>query len=326
MNPLGFAYENVTGVKDYKASAVIVTGRGNRYHGDFQIARSNGVEVYAYLIPVAMDPSPNPIDLGFFMGDYKKVPLWGTRLAKPGIPLVDISVGSIWADWVVDYIGKLILEKKFEGAFLDVLGARPWMKLAAWEMWSPAEQKKWTDGAVDLARRIHEKRMQLDPNFKIIHNNEWRLDPRGEQYCNGVCIEHHPAVVDGKPSFHANYVGKTFAKGLVKRNLVIAMNAADAQAWAKVPGATHVCAQQSYEKVEATLVPFEDVRIKELQDQLTALEVKYMDELIEHAVTTDALHKAENALVTCQDWVDRLGRKQASALRQAQDLVSILAV
>jgi hypothetical protein len=258
----------------------------------------------------------NPVDIGFWMGDYSKVPLWGTRLAQPDVPLVDISIGSVWTDYCVDYIGNLIKEDKFDGVFLDVLGWRPWMSLAAFQTWPAAEQARWTNGAVDLARRIHEKRLELNPDFKIVHNNNWQKAPQGEAYCNGVCVEHHPALVNGRPSWHANNLANPFS-GLPKRNLVIAMDAADAQAWIKVPGATHVCAQDTYLKVEAPLVPYEDLRLPELRAQVDGLKAAIQTLKVDLETASDVIKGTQEELNKAQ----ALAEKYNSQLESIREIL-----
>ena len=62
------------------------------------------------------------------------------------------------------------------------------------------ERNAWTDGAVDLVRRIDAKRRAINPNFIIVNNNIWaRSDgsTRGlaaEKYVDGVSLEHPGGV------------------------------------------------------------------------------------------------------------------------------------
>lgn len=288
MNPISFCYNSTLGVDQIQPSGLIVTGRGNRYAPEFQAARARGVIVYAYVCPIQRPVTNNAVDLGYYMGDFAAVPLWEPARTSNGFAMTDISVGSAWADWNVDYLGKLIAEGKHDGLFLDVLGFRPWMYDTGWATWSDEEKQRWTAGAVDLARRLHEKRMELNPRFELVHNNIWHTnlkdtEPLGDQYCNGVCIEHHPAtaVVNGAtvPSWHAKYVGRQFAPGLPRRVFAVAESDVDARAWAQVPGVTHVCAQTTgeYAQAKAPLVPYEDVRLPEAEAYIDRLRADLSD-------------------------------------------------
>lgn len=63
----------------------------------------------------------------------------------------------------------------------------------------------------------------------------------GERYVDGVTIEYPKPL----SPWHVNYVKKPFGNLGHRRVLVIANTRADAQAWAKVPGVTHVSDQTS---------------------------------------------------------------------------------
>ena len=147
-------------------------------------------------------------------------------------------------------------ERKVDGVFLDVLGARPW-GTSNWTSWSSTERNAWTDGAVDLVRRIDAKRRAINPNFIVINNNVWaRSDgsTRGlvaEKYVDGVAIE-HPGGVN---KYHAAYVGKTFGSLGHRRVMVIGSSADQARAWAGVKGVTHVSSQETSHYSYPTVPP-----------------------------------------------------------------------
>jgi hypothetical protein len=156
--------------------------------------------------------------------------------------LADLSVGSAWADHVVDYVEALMLERKVDGVFLDVVGARLWSTPANWASWPQSEKDAWTAGNIDLVRRLNEKRLEIDPRFIIVNNNTWARGDNvgfaGEQYVDGVCLEHHDLIESMILT-----AGKPFNSGPHRRMLVIANSDADATSWADVQGVTHVSNQ-----------------------------------------------------------------------------------
>ena len=94
--------------------------------------------------------------------------------------MTDMRPGSAWIQHVVSYIGKLMREGKVDGVFLDNVGARTWMPLAEWKTWPLKEQNLYTDGQVDLVRRLDALRRQIKPSFIIVNNSVWdRGDTRG---------------------------------------------------------------------------------------------------------------------------------------------------
>lgn len=254
-NPAGIAYSKLRNVSMYgKATGLLVTGRCNRYAEAFASARASGAEVLAYLNAVERpDQSICSLDEDFYMGDYGAVPLWpyptyGQRVLWPNHHLTDMRPGSAWILWVVTYIENLMHEDKVDGVFLDVLGARPWGTTVSWESWPLAEKNEWTDGCIDLVRRLDASRRAINPDFVIINNNVWdRGDTRGlpgEKYVAGVAIE-HPKL--GVPLWHKNYASKPFGAVGHRRVLVIARDATDARKWSStVPGVTHVSSQMYY--------------------------------------------------------------------------------
>jgi hypothetical protein len=252
-NPLGFAYSETTNVSLYgKPTGVVVTGRCNRYSSVFQTVRTKGGEVLAYLNATARpDHRVCDLDESFYMNDSGNVPLWpypsyGQRYAWPGTKFADIRAGSKWILWVVSYVEKLMREHKVDGVYLDGIGARPWGQ-SEWSTWPQFEKDKWTDGNIDLVRRLDAKRRAIDPNFIIVNNNVWdRGDSRGyaaEKYVDGIVLEHPTLYI--RP-YHKAQVAHTFSNLGHRRVFVIARTTTEARDWAAVKGVTHVSNQMTY--------------------------------------------------------------------------------
>ncbi|MET0657844.1 MAG: hypothetical protein ABW110_06765 [Steroidobacteraceae bacterium] len=264
-NPAGVAHNgSLTNVALYgKPTGLMIAGRCNRYAPVMATIRTKGAEVLAYLNPVERpDVQICALDRGFYMNNYGLVPLWpyptyGQRQQWTGSRLTDMRPGSKWVLFVVAYVENLMREKKVDGVFLDVTGARVWGSLASWDSWSAAEKNAWTDGNVDLVRRLDASRRRLNPKFIIMNNNVWdRGDTRGlpgERYVDGVTIE-HPRL--GVPAWHKNYAQKTFSNIGHRRVLVIARSTADAKLWSAVSGVTHVSDQMYYGYPTPPPVPF----------------------------------------------------------------------
>jgi hypothetical protein len=262
-NPLGLFFDNsFTNIEDYyHPGAMLVTGNCNRYDDRFQKARKAGAEVLAYLDPVEVyDHIPCKLNEGFYMGGH--VPLWpyptpGTRVNWPKTKMVDLQAGSEWSNHVVDYVSGLMREGKVDGVFIDVVGARLWSDLAQWKTWDKKEQDAWTDGNIDLVKRLDQARRQIDPKFIIVGNNLWdkgggdRHGWDGEKYVDGIVIE-HPNL----NQYHRLYAGRVFSNLGHRRVLILARSAEDAQEWARVPGVTHVGYQTKYDHPGKPLVPF----------------------------------------------------------------------
>jgi hypothetical protein len=250
-NPSGLAFSKETNVSLYgKPTGLLITGRCNRYEPEFVSARNKGAEVIAYLNAANRpDHYICALDKQFYMNNYGAVPLWpwpsyGQRSIYGNTKMTDIRKGSKWANYVVAYVEKLMRERKVDGVFLDVLGARPW-GTSNWGNWSLTERNAWTDGAVDIVRRIDAKRRAINPNFIVINNNLWSRSDKstrglpGEKYVDGVSIE-HPGTLN---AFHVNYAGKAFSTLGHRRVLVISKDATLARQWAGVKGVTHVSSQ-----------------------------------------------------------------------------------
>ena len=249
-NPLGIAFKTVTNVPLYaKPTGMLIAGRCNHNDPAFQAARQKGAEVLAYVNPIARpDHFVCALDTKFYMNDIGQVPLWpyptyGQRSPWPNTRMADIRAGSAWSNHVVKYVEGLMREGKVDGVFLDVVGVRPWSSLAEWNSWPQAEKNAFAAGNVDLVRRLDARRRAINPKFIIVANNVWEAGTQraleGERYIDGVMIEHPKPL----SPWHVNYVNKPFANLGHRRVLVVANTKADAQAWAKVPGVTHVSDQ-----------------------------------------------------------------------------------
>jgi hypothetical protein len=264
-NPLGLAYSQTTNVSLYaKPTGVLVSGRCNRYNTAFAAARTKGAEVLAYIN--AFERPDNYIcalDKAFYMNNYGAVPLWpypsyGQRYAWPGMNLTDMRPGSKWILWVVSYVEKLMRERKVDGVWLDGIGARPW-GYSQWTNWSATEKKLWTDGNIDLVRRLDAKRRAINPNFLLISNNVWGVTVSGtnpllgEQYVDGIALEHPKLWLT---AYHRGQVGHKFSNLGHRRVFVIARDATEARAWAAVPGVTHVSSQMTYKYPNTPPVSF----------------------------------------------------------------------
>jgi hypothetical protein len=266
-NPLGVAYKDTTNVSSYgQPTGMLIAGRCNRNDPAFEQARRGGAEVLLYIIATARpDTRVCALDNELYLNDVDRVPLWpypktGHRVSYPKTHITDMRPGSPWILHVVDYVEQLMRDGKFDGVFLDVTNARLRGKLAQWDSWPQEEKDIWTDGNVDLVRRLDERRRAINPNFIIVSNGYWdRGDDRGlpgERYVDGIMLE-HPKTGARQAIENA---GKPFSDLGHRRVLVIARDAESAQAWAKVRGVTHVAVQDGagqYAHPNPPAVPFE---------------------------------------------------------------------
>jgi hypothetical protein len=263
VNPFGIAYNSTAGVSQYgHPGGLLIPSDCNRDAPAFATARANGAEILAYLNPVSVpDSSFCELSDEFYMGDVRDVPRWpypsvGRRIHYPDTHLADLRKNSAWSNYVVNYIADLMRQDKVDGVFLDVLGARLWTTLANWDSWPQWEKDAYTDGAIDLVRRLDIKRREINPRFIIINNSVWdRGDSRGfagERYVDGVSREHPSHASE----FQRNYVKRAFGNGKHRRVIVIARNTEEAIAWKNTQGVTHVSNQMTYSQVTAPPVGF----------------------------------------------------------------------
>jgi len=262
-NPLAFYWgKDLDNIDAYsQPGALIVAGNCNRYDPKFAAARKAGAEVLAYLNPIEVyDRIPCELNEGFYNGGGDRVPLWpfpqpGMRINWPKTHMTDIRAGSDWSNSVVEYVVNLIREGKVDGVFLDNIGARMWSKSADWRSWPKQEQDAWTEGNIDLVRRIDKARREINPNFIVVTNNVWHRDDQmgfaGEQYVDGVVLE-RSAMND----WHTKYAGKPFSNLGHRRVLVVSRTKAEVEGWARVPGVTHVSFQPFYGFTAKPLLPF----------------------------------------------------------------------
>jgi hypothetical protein len=273
-NPAGFYYNDhsdapYTNIDDFKhPTAMLITGRCNRYNAHFKDARDAGAEVLAYIDPVDIRDSPSTCQAEFFTGAQ----LWphkdksgNYRTAYKKTKLADLSVGSSWADAVVAYVEKLMREGKVDGVMLDVVGGMLWGKLANWSDWPPSEKIEWTNGNVDLVRRLNDSRKRINPSFIIVNNGRWTTDGKtspdpnvvyaGEQYVDGIVIEHHPTTNVMAVKFAGRTYGNAGAGFEHRRVIVISRTLSDAQAWTGITGVTHVALHpDGYDHAEPPVV------------------------------------------------------------------------
>lgn len=293
VNPGGLAYVNNTNAATYGASStMIITGRCNRYDPTFQAARAKGCELLAYLDFMERPDAPIcALDETFYMGNSATVPLWPfltngfnsppnlpagqNRVNSAGNHMTDITVGSTWVTFGVNYVIALMKEGLVDGVFLDVIGARLFSSGATganWGLfpgagdWLAAEMLAWTNGCVDIVRQLDAARRAINPGFLIVNNNLWTGDTAaaglaGEPFVDGVCLEHHPY----SSTANVNYAGKTtFATLGHRRMLALCTNnatengvtipvSAEVAAWAQAQGVTNVFNQQSYVTLSSPL-------------------------------------------------------------------------
>jgi hypothetical protein len=282
-NPLGFFYNTTwRHIDEYMhPTAMLVTGRCNRYDTHFAQARAAGAEVLAYLSFVEMpDVAPCTLDTGFYTVNGGRPALWpfptpGARIDYKNNHMLDIRAGGAWSDAVVAYIEQLMREDKVDGVFLDVHGARLWSHSADWNNeypkhdgsdadnalppspdWTQAERDQWTQGNVDLVRRLDQSRRAINPRFIIVNNNTWAgadpLGATGEQYVDGICLEHH----DITASMVAE-AGLPFGNGKHRRVLIIANTDEAVPQWTQVDGVTHISNQRPLTVAEQSETPNE---------------------------------------------------------------------
>lgn len=262
-NPAGFSYVKTTNLSPYsRPTGMLIAGACNRYAPEFAQARANGGEVLVYLNFVERhDSTICALDDEFYGGPPGNTPLWpfptyGQRVNWPNTHMLDIRAGLAWADRAVTYIENLMREDRVDGVFLDVVGARLWSSLAAWDSWPAAEQSAWTAGTIDFVRRLDAKRRAINPRFIVVNNNTWDTPGTNartaEQYVDGISIEHHAST----GAYHQKIAGYPYSNLGHRRVIAIATSTAEAQNWANVQGVTHVSDQSNYLEVTPPPIGF----------------------------------------------------------------------
>jgi hypothetical protein len=291
VNPLGFFYENSDAepndplvdayrfVDEYKhPTAMLITGRCNRYADHFTQARARGAEVLAYLNVIEQpNTSACALEDDFYKVDGQDPERWiGTdglpRKEYPQNEMLNTRAGLPWSDRVVEYVRQLMIEDKVDGVFLDVVAARLWSVGGNWENrakpdgvhddpkgstddWTQQERDEWTAGNADLVRRLDELRESINPRFIIVNNGFWEHDnfPAGKppedvaaSHVDGICIEHHVATDANKAASAGRSYG-SWNGTRHRRLLIIANTDAEASAWAPINGVTHIASQHRYD-------------------------------------------------------------------------------
>jgi hypothetical protein len=263
VNPAGLFFDgSFDHIEEYsRPGSLIVAGNCNRDDPRFAKARKAGAEVIAYLNVIEVyDVIPCKQNRSFYMGGRENVPLWptpryGERVNWPRTHLADMRAGSDWSNHVVEFASQLMRDGKIDGLFLDNVGARLWSQLAQWKTWPQEERDAWTDGNIDLVRRLYAARDRIDPKFIIVSNNLWdRGDPRGfegEKYVDGIVLQNN-----APNAYHIKYAGRHFGDERHRRVLVLTRTREDALTWSAVPGVTHVTWQPKYDHPIEPLIPF----------------------------------------------------------------------
>lgn len=314
INPFFFCYSSASAVLQSmlqyaKPGAIIVTGRGNRYHDAFQQARKLGAKVYTYW-NVANVPEnlSNPEDAKQYLIDGKPPPRWPYKTASgadrsqwPGTYLLDLRPGSPWLKHCIPNSGDVVSAKKFDGFFLDTLGARTWSSTkvvggvtvpgADWATWSVDEQSAWAAYSVNILRELKEEIDRRNPLFELVCNNIWTGLPKGhpatdvaakgDTHQNGCCLENPSGDVPSE--FHKAYAGRPMGRS-PRRVLVVDRTDADTLLWASVPGVTHVSSVEkaqgeNYMAPTPPVVPYSGWPPSELEQQNAVLRAR-VDELV----------------------------------------------
>lgn len=311
VNPAFFTYNNIVGIDTLAKPTAIFIAHTNRLDPAFQVARSKGAEVYGYFnLNETPDSRVSTLWEQFYMGDSTSVPRWpGNRINWPGTHMLDLRVGSAWANYAVDHLSQRMTDGVLDGFFLDVIGGRLWGSESGWAGWSLQERQDWQAGVVDILRRLDQARRQLNPSFVIVNNNRWydsigKYFVDGEKYVNGICIEGHDPRTNQTVVTEA---ARAFGVPGKRRVLTVNKDQAMATAWITSPGITHVSyAPTGYGTAGSALTSYSDLRISEMQaliDQLRS--------------TTNELEVAANAAIAAKVAAEA----QAAAAVQAKQVV-----
>jgi hypothetical protein len=260
VSPMAIAYDNTTNLTLYhNVGALIIAGEKAAVRSSttaMQNARAAGAEVLQYIVPADWPDAPygNQFERDYYEA-YGTPALWpfAERSKWEGSLLSDMRPGSAWILYTVEFIADLITADQCDGVFLDTVGARTYAATANWDSWSAEEKDAYMLGNIDLVRRLDERRKAMGrEDFLLVSNSVWfRADKPaeaalGEQYVNGVCIEHHAS----NSTWHRKFSGKN------RRVCVIANSQTEAVAWAYAPGVTHVSGQTTPQYSNALALPF----------------------------------------------------------------------
>lgn len=264
------AYENIASYK--QPTAMLMTGECNRTNAHFAQARAAGAEVLAYMNFIEHNDGEGPCDTYrelYTLSNGQPAALWpfptpGSRVNWVGATytthMLDIQAGSAWADRFVAAVEDLMRDDQVDGVFLDVVGARLWSELADWNNdrspgtldWTQAERDAWTQGCVDIVRRLDESRQRINPRFIIVNNSTWDyggsglpVGSLGEPYVDGIVLQ-NPTITPQ----HQGLAGRPYANRGHKRFIVTAPDLNEESQWVNVSGVTHTTSQSDWGSVD----------------------------------------------------------------------------
>jgi len=262
------AYKNIA---PYKApTAMLLTGECNRTNINFTQARAAGAEVLAYMNFIERidgnTPCPTYQQL-YTLPNGQLAPLWpfptpGARVNWSGTHMLDIRAGSAWADKFVAAVEDLMRDDTVDGVFLDVVGARLWSELADWNNdrspgtlnWTQTERDAWTQGNVDIVRRLDASRRAINPRFIIVNNSTWDyggsglpVGSLGEPYVDGIVLQ-NPTITQQ----HRDLATRPYTGLGHNRFIVTAPNLDEETQWVDVPGVTHTTSQSDWGSVDVS--------------------------------------------------------------------------
>jgi hypothetical protein len=304
MSQLFLCYSNLPPLDWARPGAIFVPDQ-HRENPHYQEIRARGGEVMPYL-NMAESHIRGDLDREFRQFTANGTPpLWGNDRAS-WYPLTNIRVGQEYVQRCVDYIVQRFMPN-FDGITLDVLGGQLWAK-AGWSTWPAAERAAWQAGCVDFLRLLDAARRAVKPWFKITTVNIWHETKAGYAYIDGFYLE-SPTL--GLSAFHRNLVAEQCGYLGQRRVFVIADTVTEAQAYAALPGVTHVTAVnvasgQSYKTAPPAAVPAVDRRLEETLAMRTWLQANRGDPVrvaqLESQLATAVAEReaAEAELVTAE--------------------------
>lgn len=244
---LGIAFDNTDNVPLYaNRGSLVIAGRKAAVRADtpvMQAVRAGGGEVLQYIVPADIPDGLNSEFDREYYGGFGAPAYWpfANRSKWPNTRMADMTPDSAWLRYTVEWIVSWMTRGVCDGMFLDTVGARTYASGANWDSWSAEEKDQYMLGNIWLVRELRQRL----PNAILVSNSVWyRADKpqeaaQGEQYVNGVCLEHHAST----STWHRNYAARAFGVPNKRRVLVIANSQEDAREWFNVPGVTHVSGQ-----------------------------------------------------------------------------------